>query len=125
MLMHLRMLLWSMTMICNYTRLIPTSHLASTFLNPQIISSYIFGSRIQQQIAAQQAYHDNLIRQNRYRGNSGYASGSASGSSSGSGGSYNSHRYAPSYAAAAGSIGPNGYRQTAFINPANPVSLKG
>ncbi|EDV31106.1 uncharacterized protein Dana_GF15198, isoform D [Drosophila ananassae] len=76
--------------------------------------------RIQQQIAAQQAYHDNLIRQNRYRGNSGY--GSASGSSSGSGGSYNSHRYAPSYAAASGSIGPNGYRQTAYINPANPAS---
>ncbi|KAH8324627.1 hypothetical protein KR074_012539 [Drosophila pseudoananassae] len=78
--------------------------------------------RIQQQIAAQQAYHDNLIRQNSYRGGSGYASGSASGSSSGSGGSYNSHRYAPSYAAASGSIGPNGYRQTAYINPANPAS---
>ncbi|XP_017050553.1 ATP-dependent RNA helicase A isoform X1 [Drosophila ficusphila] len=71
--------------------------------------------RIQQQIAAQQAYHDNLIRQNRYRGGSGSGSGSSSGS-------YNSHRYAPSYAAASGSIGPNGYRQTAFINPANPAS---
>ncbi|XP_052851903.1 keratin, type II cytoskeletal 1 isoform X1 [Drosophila gunungcola] len=68
--------------------------------------------RIQQQIAAQQAYHDNLVRQNRYRGGSG----------SGSGSSYNSHRYAPSYAAASGSIGPNGYRQTAYINPANPAS---
>ncbi|KAH8281532.1 hypothetical protein KR054_001244 [Drosophila jambulina] len=66
--------------------------------------------RIQQQIAAQQAYHDNLIRQNRYRG----------GSSGGS--SYNSHRYAPSYAVASGSIGPNGHRQTAYINPANPAS---
>ncbi|KAH8412572.1 hypothetical protein KR009_003174 [Drosophila setifemur] len=74
--------------------------------------------RIQQQIAAQQAYHNNLVRQNRYRGGSG--SGSGSGSSSGS--SSNSHRYAPSYAAASGSIGPNGYHQTAYINPANPAS---
>ncbi|KAH8334647.1 hypothetical protein KR059_012756 [Drosophila kikkawai] len=65
--------------------------------------------RIQQQIAAQQAYHDNLVRQNRYRGGSG-------------GSSYNSHRYAPSYAVASGSIGPNGHRQTAYINPANPAS---
>ncbi|KAH8352253.1 hypothetical protein KR084_002994 [Drosophila pseudotakahashii] len=81
--------------------------------------------RIQQQIAAQQAYHDNLVRQNRYRGGSSSGSGSAYGSASGSGsgsGSYNSHRYAPSYASASGSIGPNGYRQTAFINPANPAS---
>nr|XP_016923802.1 keratin, type I cytoskeletal 9 isoform X2 [Drosophila suzukii]XP_016923810.1 keratin, type I cytoskeletal 9 isoform X2 [Drosophila suzukii] len=77
--------------------------------------------RIQQQIAAQQAYHDNLVRQNRYRGGSSSASGSTSGSGSGTG-SYNSHRYAPSYASASGSIGPNGYRQTAFINPPNPAS---
>ncbi|KPU73216.1 uncharacterized protein Dana_GF15198, isoform B [Drosophila ananassae] len=88
--------------------------------NHILAQNYANQHRIQQQIAAQQAYHDNLIRQNRYRGNSGY--GSASGSSSGSGGSYNSHRYAPSYAAASGSIGPNGYRQTAYINPANPAS---
>ncbi|BFF94050.1 glycine-rich protein DOT1 [Drosophila madeirensis] len=74
-------------------------------------------TRIQQQIAAQQAYHDNLVRQNRYRGGSG--SGSGSGSSSGS---YNSHRYAPSYAVASGSIGPNGHRQTAYISPANAAS---
>ncbi|XP_022229932.1 loricrin isoform X1 [Drosophila obscura] len=80
-------------------------------------------TRIQQQIAAQQAYHDNLVRQNRYRGGSGSVSGSGSGSGSGSSsGSYNSHRYAPSYAAASGSIGPNGYRQTAYISPANPAS---
>ncbi|EDW27284.1 GL21111 [Drosophila persimilis] len=72
-------------------------------------------TRIQQQIAAQQAYHDNLVRQNRYRGGSGSGSGSSSGS-------YNSHRYAPSYAAASGSIGPNGHRQTAYISPANPAS---
>ncbi|KAH8403124.1 hypothetical protein KR222_005699 [Zaprionus bogoriensis] len=70
-------------------------------------------TRIQQQIAAQQAYHDNLVRQNSY------ASSGSSGSAGGS--SYNSHRYAPNYAAAAGSIGPNGYRQTAYISPANPV----
>ncbi|EDW90403.1 glycine, alanine and asparagine-rich protein isoform X1 [Drosophila yakuba] len=77
--------------------------------------------RIQQQIAAQQAYHDNLVRQNRYRGGS--SSGSASGSGSGFGsGSYNSNRYAPSYASASGSIGSNGYRQTAFISPPNPAS---
>ncbi|XP_039481343.1 heterogeneous nuclear ribonucleoprotein A3 homolog 2 isoform X2 [Drosophila santomea] len=75
--------------------------------------------RIQQQITAQQAYHDNLVRQNRYRGGS--SSGSASGSGSGSG-SYNSNRYAPSYASASGSIGSNGYRQTAFISPPNPAS---
>ncbi|XP_001992794.3 probable ATP-dependent RNA helicase ddx17 isoform X3 [Drosophila grimshawi] len=37
------------------------------------------------------------------------------------GGGYNSHRYAPSYAAASGSIGSNGYRQTAYISPANPA----
>ncbi|XP_068145297.1 probable GH family 25 lysozyme 3 isoform X1 [Drosophila tropicalis] len=68
-------------------------------------------TRIQQQIAAQQAYHDNLVRQNRYRGgNVNYGGGS----------SYNTHRYAPSYASASGSIGPNGFRQTAYINPANP-----
>ncbi|EDW75411.1 uncharacterized protein Dwil_GK23840, isoform A [Drosophila willistoni] len=69
-------------------------------------------TRIQQQIAAQQAYHDNLVRQNRYRGGSGNYGGGSS--------SYNTHRYAPSYASASGSIGPNGYRQTAYINPANP-----
>lgn len=68
----------------------------------------VFRSRIQQQIAAQQAYHDNLVRQNSYAG--------------GSSGSYNSHRYAPSYALASGSIGPSGHRQTAYISPANPVS---
>jgi len=79
-------------------------------------------SRIQQQIAAQQAYHDNLVRQNRYRGGTSSSSSSSSGSGSGSGsGSYNSHRYAPSYASASGSIGSNGYRQTAFISPSNPV----
>lgn len=61
-------------------------------------------SRIQQQIAAQQAYHDNLVRQNSYRGGS------------------NSHRYAPSYALASGTIGANGHKQTAYISPANPVS---
>ncbi|XP_030377395.1 RNA-binding protein FUS isoform X2 [Scaptodrosophila lebanonensis] len=64
--------------------------------------------RIRQQIAAQQAYNDNIVRQNRYR--------PATNS-----GSYNLHRYAPSYAAAAGSIGPNGHRQTAYISPANPA----
>ncbi|KMY90978.1 heterogeneous nuclear ribonucleoprotein A3 homolog 2 isoform X2 [Drosophila simulans] len=79
--------------------------------------------RIQQQIAAQQAYHDNLVRQNRYRGGSSSSSSSSSGSGSGSGsGSYNSHRYAPSYASASGSIGSNGYRQTAYISPSNPAS---
>ncbi|XP_017050556.1 heterogeneous nuclear ribonucleoprotein A3 homolog 2 isoform X2 [Drosophila ficusphila] len=83
--------------------------------NHILAQNYANQHRIQQQIAAQQAYHDNLIRQNRYRGGSGSGSGSSSGS-------YNSHRYAPSYAAASGSIGPNGYRQTAFINPANPAS---
>ncbi|XP_017857832.1 PREDICTED: uncharacterized protein LOC108610320 isoform X2 [Drosophila arizonae] len=61
-------------------------------------------TRIQQQIAAQQAYHDNLVRQNSYRGGS------------------NSHRYAPSYALASGTIGANGHRQTAYISPANPAS---
>ncbi|XP_064547629.1 uncharacterized protein LOC135434838 isoform X1 [Drosophila montana] len=66
-------------------------------------------TRIQQQIAAQQAYHNNLVRQNSYTGGS-------------SGGSYNSHRYAPSYAVAAGSIGPSGHRQTAYISPANPAT---
>ncbi|KRF77916.1 protein rtoA isoform X1 [Drosophila virilis] len=65
-------------------------------------------TRIQQQIAAQQAYHDNLVRQNSYAG--------------GSTGSYNSHRYAPSYALASGSIGPSGHRQTAYISPANPAT---
>ncbi|XP_052851908.1 uncharacterized protein LOC128261964 isoform X2 [Drosophila gunungcola] len=80
--------------------------------NHILAQNYANQHRIQQQIAAQQAYHDNLVRQNRYRGGSG----------SGSGSSYNSHRYAPSYAAASGSIGPNGYRQTAYINPANPAS---
>ncbi|XP_030377391.1 RNA-binding protein FUS isoform X1 [Scaptodrosophila lebanonensis] len=65
-------------------------------------------TRIRQQIAAQQAYNDNIVRQNRYR--------PATNS-----GSYNLHRYAPSYAAAAGSIGPNGHRQTAYISPANPA----
>lgn len=74
----------------------------------------LFRSRIQQQIAAQQAFHNNVVRQNSYHGDSG--SGYSGGASS-----YNSHRYAPSYAAAAGSIGPNGYRQTAYISPANPV----
>ncbi|EDW55746.1 keratin, type I cytoskeletal 9 isoform X1 [Drosophila sechellia] len=77
--------------------------------------------RIQQQIAAQQAYHDNLVRQNRYRGGSSSSSSSGFGSGSGSG-SYNSHRYAPSYASASGSIGSNGYRQTAYISPSNPAS---
>ncbi|XP_033173169.1 heterogeneous nuclear ribonucleoprotein A3 homolog 2 isoform X2 [Drosophila mauritiana] len=77
--------------------------------------------RIQQQIAAQQAYHDNLVRQNRYRGGSSSSSSSGSGSGFGSG-SYNSHRYAPSYASASGSIGSNGYRQTAYISPSNPAS---
>lgn len=75
---------------------------------------YLIRSRIQQQIAAQQAFHDNVVRQNSYRGGSG-------GGYSGGSNSYNSHRYAPNYAAAAGSIGPNGYRQTAYISPANPV----
>ncbi|XP_020804753.1 loricrin isoform X2 [Drosophila serrata] len=78
--------------------------------NHILAQNYANQHRIQQQIAAQQAYHDNLVRQNRYRG----------GSSGGS--SYNSHRYAPSYAVASGSIGPNGHRQTAYINPANPAS---
>lgn len=68
----------------------------------------VFDSRIQQQIAAQQAYHDNVVRQNSYRG--------------GSGGSYNSHRYAPNYALASGTIGSNGIRQTAYISPASAVS---
>uniref|UniRef100_A0A6P4DZD7 Loricrin isoform X2 n=1 Tax=Drosophila rhopaloa TaxID=1041015 RepID=A0A6P4DZD7_DRORH len=90
--------------------------------NHILAQNYANQHRIQQQIAAQQAYHDNLVRQNRYRGGSGSASGSSSGSGSGGVSSYNSHRYAPSYAAASGSIGPNGYRQTAFINPANPAS---
>ncbi|XP_033150719.1 uncharacterized protein LOC108608321 isoform X1 [Drosophila busckii] len=62
--------------------------------------------RIQQQIAAQNAYHHNQVRQQ----------------SAHRGGAYNSHRYAPSYAAAAGSIGPNGHRQTAYINPVNPAT---
>ncbi|KAH8415018.1 hypothetical protein KR215_011073 [Drosophila sulfurigaster] len=90
-------------------------------------------TRIQQQIAAQQAFHDNLAYQNRYRGGSsggssgGYSGASSGGfsgasSGSGSGGSYNSHRYAPSYALASGSIGSNGHRQTAYISPANPAS---
>ncbi|XP_017033678.1 interleukin enhancer-binding factor 3 isoform X2 [Drosophila kikkawai] len=77
--------------------------------NHILAQNYANQHRIQQQIAAQQAYHDNLVRQNRYRGGSG-------------GSSYNSHRYAPSYAVASGSIGPNGHRQTAYINPANPAS---
>ncbi|ALC39977.1 CG17549 [Drosophila busckii] len=64
--------------------------------------------RIQQQIAAQNAYHHNQVRQQ----------------SAHRGGAYNSHRYAPSYAAAAGSIGPNGHRQTAYINPVNPASYQ-
>ncbi|BFF94051.1 glycine-rich protein DOT1 [Drosophila madeirensis] len=85
--------------------------------NHILAQNYANQHRIQQQIAAQQAYHDNLVRQNRYRGGSG--SGSGSGSSSGS---YNSHRYAPSYAVASGSIGPNGHRQTAYISPANAAS---
>ncbi|XP_026842932.1 keratin, type I cytoskeletal 9 isoform X2 [Drosophila persimilis] len=83
--------------------------------NHILAQNYANQHRIQQQIAAQQAYHDNLVRQNRYRGGSGSGSGSSSGS-------YNSHRYAPSYAAASGSIGPNGHRQTAYISPANPAS---
>ncbi|XP_016964578.1 keratin, type I cytoskeletal 9 isoform X2 [Drosophila biarmipes] len=93
--------------------------------NHILAQNYANQHRIQQQIAAQQAYHDNLVRQNRYRGGSSSASGSASSSGSGSGsgyGSYNSHRYAPSFASASGSIGPNGFRQTAFINPPNPAS---
>lgn len=65
-------------------------------------------TRIQQQIAAQQAYHDNVVRQNSYRG--------------GSGGSYNSHRYAPNYALASGTIGSNGIRQTAYISPASAAT---
>ncbi|KAH8273867.1 hypothetical protein KR044_002412 [Drosophila immigrans] len=69
-------------------------------------------TRIQQQIAAQQAYHDNVSHQNRYRGGSGGAGS----------GSYSSHRYAPSYALASGSIGSNGHRQTAYISPANAAS---
>ncbi|KRF98237.1 uncharacterized protein Dwil_GK23840, isoform B [Drosophila willistoni] len=80
--------------------------------NHILAQNYANQHRIQQQIAAQQAYHDNLVRQNRYRGGSGNYGGGSS--------SYNTHRYAPSYASASGSIGPNGYRQTAYINPANP-----
>ncbi|KAL7739894.1 hypothetical protein ACLKA6_003380 [Drosophila palustris] len=64
-------------------------------------------TRIQQQIAAQ--HHSAYPNRNRgvYYGGSG---------------SSNSHRYAPSYAAASGSIGPNGHRQTAYISPANPAT---
>ncbi|XP_037708938.1 loricrin isoform X1 [Drosophila subpulchrella] len=109
----------------------PNFGIIDPYLFHQQLTSHILAQnyanqhRIQQQIAAQQAYHDNLVRQNRYRGGSSSASGSTSGSGSGSGagyGSYNSHRYAPSYASASGSIGPNGYHQTAFINPPNPAS---
>ncbi|KRG02796.1 5'-3' exoribonuclease 2 homolog isoform X2 [Drosophila mojavensis] len=74
-------------------------------LTSQILAqNYATQHRIQQQIAAQQAYHDNLVRQNSYRGGS------------------NSHRYAPSYALASGTIGANGHKQTAYISPANPAS---
>ncbi|KRF77915.1 uncharacterized protein Dvir_GJ17980, isoform B [Drosophila virilis] len=76
--------------------------------NQILAQNYATQHRIQQQIAAQQAYHDNLVRQNSYAG--------------GSTGSYNSHRYAPSYALASGSIGPSGHRQTAYISPANPAT---
>jgi len=62
-------------------------------------------NRIQQQIAAQQSFFDNVRHQNHYNNNKGYKP----------------HRYAPSYAAASGSIGPGGYTQTAFINPENPA----
>ncbi|XP_017857835.1 PREDICTED: uncharacterized protein LOC108610320 isoform X4 [Drosophila arizonae] len=72
--------------------------------NQILAQNYATQHRIQQQIAAQQAYHDNLVRQNSYRGGS------------------NSHRYAPSYALASGTIGANGHRQTAYISPANPAS---
>ncbi|XP_030243106.1 shematrin-like protein 2 isoform X3 [Drosophila navojoa] len=72
--------------------------------NQILAQNYATQQRIQQQIAAQQAYHDNLVRQNSYRGGS------------------SSHRYAPSYALAAGSIGANGHRQTAYISPANAAS---
>lgn len=61
-----------------------------------------------------------MVRQNSYSGGGGGAGSGYSGGAS----SYNSHRYAPSYAAAAGSIGPNGYKQTAYISPANPVGIQ-
>ncbi|KAM8714915.1 hypothetical protein ACLKA7_002030 [Drosophila subpalustris] len=77
-------------------------------LTNQILAQhYAQQHRIQQQIAAQ--HH--LAYPNRNRGV--YYGGS---------GSSNSHRYAPSYAAASGSIGPNGHRQTAYISPANPAT---
>ncbi|XP_023160618.2 uncharacterized protein LOC111592556 isoform X2 [Drosophila hydei] len=76
--------------------------------NQILAQNYATQHRIQQQIAAQQAYHDNVVRQNSYRG--------------GSGGSYNSHRYAPNYALASGTIGSNGIRQTAYISPASAAT---
>lgn len=65
--------------------------------------------RIQQQIAQQQAYFNNIHRPSYY-------------GSAGGGGSYSTpNRYAPNHAAAAASIGPGGSYHTASINPANPV----
>ncbi|XP_020713053.1 uncharacterized protein LOC101454084 isoform X1 [Ceratitis capitata] len=64
--------------------------------------------RIQQQIAQQQAYFNNIHRPSYY-------------GSAGGGGSYSTpNRYAPNHAAAAASIGPGGSYHTASINPANP-----
>ncbi|XP_037960148.1 uncharacterized protein LOC119689396 isoform X1 [Teleopsis dalmanni] len=66
-------------------------------------SQYPDDEQIQQQIAAQQGYFDNVRRQPGY-----YNKG------------YKSHRYAPNFAAAGASIGPGGYTQTAYISPENP-----
>ncbi|XP_037960150.1 uncharacterized protein LOC119689396 isoform X2 [Teleopsis dalmanni] len=73
-------------------------------LTASILAQHAAQNRqIQQQIAAQQGYFDNVRRQPGY-----YNKG------------YKSHRYAPNFAAAGASIGPGGYTQTAYISPENP-----
>ncbi|XP_034474378.1 RNA-binding protein FUS isoform X2 [Drosophila innubila] len=76
-------------------------------LTNQILAQhYAQQHRIQQQVAAHRPAYHNRNHGVHYGGS----------------GSSNSHRYAPSYAAASGSIGSNGHRQTAYISPANPAT---